>query len=142
MLAWLCLMWIWLSVKHCWCKSDKPNCVGLTKFYCILGYGWSLLVFLIPWGNHAQLEHGSVAERSKSTFAYGWVERCSNIDGCTTSFSKDKYSCLFKFCNCIFLWIIMKLSWTCWMYEYVEWMIFFHCIYHVHLIMHMCIYML
>ena len=50
MLAWSCLMWIWLSVNHFLRKSDKPNCVGLTEFYCILGYGWSMLVFLILWG--------------------------------------------------------------------------------------------
>ena len=49
-MAWLCRMWIWLSVNHYLCKFDKPNCVGLTEFYYILGYGWSLLVFLIPWG--------------------------------------------------------------------------------------------
>ena len=39
----------WISVNHYLCKSVKPNCFGLNEFYCILGYGESLLVFLIPW---------------------------------------------------------------------------------------------
>ena len=76
--------------------------------------------------NHAQLKGFNVSERLKSTLAYGWVEHCSDIAGCGTSFLvvgrasfKDKYSCVFKSCNCIFLWIIMKLSWTCWMHECV-----------------------
>ena len=33
-------------------------------------------------GNHAQLGGGSVAEILKSTLAYGWVERCSDVAGC------------------------------------------------------------
>ena len=32
--------------------------------------------------NHAQLEGGNVAERLRSTIAYGWVERCSGVAGC------------------------------------------------------------
>ena len=36
-------------------------------------------------GNHAQLRGGSVDERLRSTLAYGWVERCSDIVGCGTS---------------------------------------------------------
>ena len=35
--------------------------------------------------NHAQLGGGSVAERLRSTLAYGWVERCSDVAGCGTS---------------------------------------------------------
>ena len=32
--------------------------------------------------NHAQLVGGSVPERLRSTLAYGWVERCSDVAGC------------------------------------------------------------
>ena len=47
----------------------------------------SLLSFLIPYGNHAQLGGGSVVEILRSTLAYGWVERCSDIASCgPTSF--------------------------------------------------------
>ena len=45
-------------------------------------------MFLIPWGNHAQLEGGSAAERLMSTLAYGWVERCSDIAGCGILYQK------------------------------------------------------
>ena len=38
--------------------------------------------------NHAQLGGGSVAERLKSTLAYGWVERCSDVAGCGRRFHK------------------------------------------------------
>ena len=41
----------------------------------------SLLSFLVPCGNHAQLRGGSVAGRLRSTPAYGLVERCSDIVG-------------------------------------------------------------
>ena len=43
-----------------------------------------LLSFLIPFGNHAQLEGGSVAERLRSMLAYGWVKHCSDAVGCGT----------------------------------------------------------
>ena len=49
---------------------------------------------LAPYGNHAQLRGGNDAERVRSTLAYGWVERCSDIAGCRTSFFQDKYYCL------------------------------------------------
>ena len=38
--------------------------------------------------NHAQLGGGSAAERLRSTLAYGWVERCSDIAGCGRIFYK------------------------------------------------------
>ena len=60
-------------------------------FYCSLFLG----------ENHAQLKGGSVAERLNNALAYGWVERCSDIVGCGTSFFRDKYSPVFYFCNCI-----------------------------------------
>ena len=50
-----------------------------------------LLLSLIPYGNHAQLEGGSVAERLRSTLVYSWVECCSDI-------SKE-VSLLFNLCN-------------------------------------------
>ena len=49
---------------------------------------------LTPYGNHAQLEGGSVAEILMSTLAYGWEERCSDIAGCKTSYVQDKCYCL------------------------------------------------
>ena len=60
-------------------------------------------MFVIPWGNHAQLGGGSVAERLTSTLAYGWVERCSDVVGCATTLSQDKYFLVFNLCNCICL---------------------------------------
>ena len=48
-------------------------------------------MFLIPIGNHSQLEGGSVVERLRSTLAYGLVERYSDVAGCGTSFLQDKY---------------------------------------------------
>ena len=44
-------------------------------------------MFLIPWGNHAQIGGGSDADRLMSTLAYGWVERCSDIVGYRTIFA-------------------------------------------------------
>ena len=55
---------------------------------------------LVPCGNHAQLGGGSDAERVRSTLAYGWVERCSDIASCREASSQDKYSCIQLF-NCI-----------------------------------------
>ena len=45
------------------------------------------VILLVPYSleNHAQLRGGSVAERLRSTLAYGWVECCSDIAGCGTS---------------------------------------------------------
>ena len=51
-------------------------------------------MLLIPWGNHAQLGGGTVAEILKSTLAYGWEEHCSDIASCRTSSVHDKCSCL------------------------------------------------
>ena len=51
----------------------------------------SLLVFLIPWGNHAQLRGGSAAKRLMSALSYGWVECWSDIPGCGTSFFQYNY---------------------------------------------------
>ena len=118
MLAWLCLTWIWISVEHCLCKFDKPNYVGLCEFYGILGYGWSLLVFLIPWGNHAQLGGGSVAKRLMSTLAYGWLEHCSDVAGWVTRSSQDKFFVYVNLCNCISCtviawWNVMNML-LCW----------------------------
>ena len=47
----------------------------------------SLLVSF-SFGNHVQLRGGSVAERLRSTLAYGWVECCSDIAGCRELHSK------------------------------------------------------
>ena len=51
-------------------------------------------MFLIPYGNHAQLEGGNAAERLMSALAYGWVERCSDVAGCGTNLFQDKYLCV------------------------------------------------
>ena len=58
------------------------NCVPL---WCC--YPWLCVSLLVPYslGNHARLGGGNVAERLKSTWAYGWVERCSDVAGCRTS---------------------------------------------------------
>ena len=50
-------------------------------------YPWLCVRLLVPYSleNHAQLGGGSIAERLRSTLAYGWVERCSDIAGCGTS---------------------------------------------------------
>ena len=59
----------------------------------LIGVPWLCVSLLDPYSlrNHAQLRGGSVAERLMSTLAYGWVERCSNIAGCGTSFFQDNY---------------------------------------------------
>ena len=46
---------------------------------------------LVPYGNHAQLEGGSDAERVRSTLAYGWVEHCSDVASCREAYSQYKY---------------------------------------------------
>ena len=70
------------------CLPDKPNCVGLAEM-CTLVVLLSLVrckpVSSLFLGNHARLGGGSVAERLRSTRAYGWVERCSDAAGCGTS---------------------------------------------------------
>ena len=50
-------------------------------------YHWLCVILLVPYslGNHAELGGGSIAERLRSTLAYGWVERCSDVAGCRTS---------------------------------------------------------
>ena len=50
-------------------------------------YPWLCVILLVPYsfGNHAQLGGGSVAERLRSTLAYGWVEHCSDVAGCRMS---------------------------------------------------------
>ena len=64
-------------------QFDKPkHNFGLTEFLTYLWLCVSLLVFLIPCGNHAQLRGGSAIERLMSTLAYGWVERYSDIVSC------------------------------------------------------------
>ena len=52
-------------------------------------YSWICVSLLVPYslGNHAQLEGGSVVERLRSTLAYGWVEHCSDIASCGTTWS-------------------------------------------------------
>ena len=47
-------------------------------------YPWLCVSLLVPYSleNHAQLGGGSVAERLRSTLAYGWVEHCSDVAGC------------------------------------------------------------
>ena len=71
--------------------------------YCVV-YPWLCVSLFVPYslGNHAQLRGGSVVERLRSTLAYGWVERCSDIAGYGTNSSQDKYSCLFHLCNYIY----------------------------------------
>ena len=48
-------------------------------------------MFFIPCGNHAHIVGGSVAKILMSTLDYGWVERCSDVASCGTSFFQDKY---------------------------------------------------
>ena len=48
-------------------------------------------MFLIPCGNHAHIGGGSYVEILRSTLANVWVERCSDLVGCRTSFFQDKY---------------------------------------------------
>ena len=59
--------------------------VGLqTILACLFVYSWLCVSLLVAYSlrNHAQLRGGSVAERLRSTLAYGWVERCSDVAGC------------------------------------------------------------
>ena len=50
-------------------------------------YPWLCVSLLVPYSleNHAQLRGGSVPEILRSTLAYGWVERCSDVAGCGMS---------------------------------------------------------
>ena len=50
-------------------------------------YPWLCVSLLVPYslGNHAHLRGGSVVERLRSTQAYVWVERCSDVAGYGTS---------------------------------------------------------
>ena len=73
----------WLS------KRKNPSVSGLTMFGCGYWLDSRCLALLCvspcpldPHGNHAQLGGGSDAERVRSTLAYGWVERCSDIASC------------------------------------------------------------
>ena len=82
-------------------KSKNASISGMVMFGC--GY-WlesrclALLCVslypLVPCGNHAQLGGGSDAERVRSTLAFGWVERCSNIASYGEASSQDNYSCI------------------------------------------------
>ena len=67
-------------------------------------YPWLCVSLLVPYslGNQAHLGGGSVAERLRSTLAYGWVEHCSDVAGYGMNSSQDKYSCLFHLCNYIY----------------------------------------
>ena len=76
-------MLAWLS------KSKNPYVIGPTMFGCDhwLDCGCIALLCgslcpLVPCGNHVQLGGGSDAERLRSTLAFGWVERCSDIASC------------------------------------------------------------
>ena len=76
-------MLVWLS------KSKNPPVSGLNVFGCGYWLEFGCLALLcvnlcpiVPCGNHAHLGGGSDAERVRSTLAYGWVERCSDIAGC------------------------------------------------------------
>ena len=63
-------------------------------------------------GNHAQLRGSHVAERLRSTLAYGWVEHCSDIAGCGEASSQDKY---------FLVYLISATVFACLMnYEHVE----------------------
>ena len=86
-------------------------------------------MFLIPCGNHAQLGGGSVAEILRSTLAYGWVECCTDVASCGTSFLQDKYFlCAISatvsglmncdehvkcFDECIYFRCIIAIVWIC-----------------------------
>ena len=48
-------------------------------------------MFLIPYGNHAQLGGVSVVERFMGALPYGWVERCNDVASCGTRFFQNKY---------------------------------------------------
>ena len=76
-------MLAWLS------KSKNPSVIGLTVFGCDYWLDCGCIVLLcvslcliVPCVNHAQLGGGSDVERLRSTLAYGWVERCSDIASC------------------------------------------------------------
>ena len=70
-----------VGLADCW-WPDKPNCVCL--LICVFLAMCKPACFY-SLGNHAQLGGGSVAERLRSTLAYGWVERCSDVAGCGTN---------------------------------------------------------
>ena len=50
----------------------------------MFAYPWLCVSLFVPYSleNHAQLGGGSVAERLRSTLAYGLVEHCSDVAGC------------------------------------------------------------
>ena len=52
-------------------------------------------MFLIPYGNPAQLGGGSATERLMSALAYALVEHCSDIASCGMSFN---FKILIFFC--------------------------------------------
>ena len=88
-------MLAWLS------KSKNPFVSGINVFRCGYWIDCGCLALLcvslcplVPCGNHAHLGGGSDAERVRSTLAYGWVERCSDIASYGEGSSKDKYSCI------------------------------------------------
>ena len=88
-------MLAWLS------KSKNPFVSGLTVFGCgywldsgCLALMCVSLCPLVPYGNHVQIRGGSDVERVRSTLAYGWVERCSDIASCREAYSQAKYPCI------------------------------------------------
>ena len=47
-------------------------------------YPWLCVSLLVPYslGSHSRLGGDSVVERFKITWAYGWVEHCSDVASC------------------------------------------------------------
>ena len=90
-----CMQWMVLGL--CWLGWLVDGLINPTVLACWFVYSWLCVSLLVPYslGNHAHLGGGSVAERLRSTLAYGWVERCSDVASCGTSFFQDKYSCMF-----------------------------------------------
>ena len=93
-------MLAWLS------KSKNPSVSGLIVFGCGYWLDCGCMVLLcvslcslFPRGNHAQFRGSSGAQRLRSTLAYCWVERCSDIASCEPAQLQDKYSLVF---SCVF----------------------------------------
>ena len=80
-----------------WIVHETQRCVGLTVdvwFWLCVSLGFPSTLW-----NHAQLGGGSDAERLRSTLAYGWVERCSDVASCKSACFQDKYFPMFNFYN-------------------------------------------
>ena len=69
-------------------SPEKPNCVGLAELctlVVLLSLAMCKTVSSLFLGESCPARGGNVAEKLRSTRAYGWVERCSDVAGCGTS---------------------------------------------------------